>query len=124
MRIINKQNGMTGISILIIIMLLVVVVASVVKILPIYFDSFKVADVISSLEDKRGLGDMTNNDIAKLILDGLEINQVSSVVRNDIYVEKTKYKVFIDVEYEVRKVMFGNLDVIISFKYSVEAPAI
>lgn len=124
MRIRNKQKGLTGISILVIIMLFAFTVVSLLKILPIYFDSFKVADVVSTLEDERGLGDRTNNDIAALILKRLEVNQVSGIVRNDIYIEKTKNKVNIDVEYEVRKAMFGNLDIVISFKHSVEASAI
>ena len=124
MRIKKNQKGLTGISILVIIMLFAFTIVTLLKILPIYFDSYKVADVVSTLEDERGLGDRTNNDIAALILKRLEVNQVSGIVKNDIYVEKTKNKVIVDVEYEVRKAMFGNLDIIISFKHSVEASAI
>jgi hypothetical protein len=49
---------------------------------------------------------------------------VSDVTKEDISIEKVKNEVFVDVEYEVRKPMFGNLDVIISIKKSVTVPAI
>lgn len=124
MQIKNKQKGLTGISLLFIVVIFAFVVVSLLKIIPIYFDSFKVNDVVSTMKDERGLGDKANNEIAAMILKRLQLNQVSGITKNDVYIEKAKNSVFIDVEYEVRKAMFGNLDVVISFKKSVEAPAI
>jgi len=124
MQIKNKQKGLTAISLLFIIVVFAFVVVSLLKIIPVYFDSFKVNDVVTSMEDERGLGDKSNNEIAAMIIKRLKLNQVSGISKDDVYIEKAKNSVFIDIEYEVRKAMFGNLDVIISFKKSVEASAI
>ena len=94
------------------------------KVMPIYFDSFKVGDVVSALTEERGIGDKSNAQIAKLILKRLDVNMVTDVTKENIFIERLKNEVLIDVEYEVRKPMFGNLDVIISFKKSAEVPAI
>ena len=124
MQIKNKQKGLTAISLLFIVVIFVFIVVSFLKIIPIYFDSFKVNDVVSTMKDERGLGDRSNNEIAAMIIKRLKLNQVSGISKNDVYIEKAKNTVFIDIEYEVRKSMFGNLDVVISFKKSVEASAI
>ncbi|MFK5913082.1 MAG: DUF4845 domain-containing protein [Woeseiaceae bacterium] len=120
----QKQKGLTGVSIMVILVALAFIAVIFLKIMPIYFDSFKVSDVVSSMKAERGLGDKSGKEIKSMILKRLDVNMVSDVTAEDIFVEKTKDDIFIDVEYEVRKPMFGNLDVIISFKKSVEAPAI
>lgn len=124
MQLKNKQKGMTGISIMALLILIAFVVLTLLKIMPIYFDSFKVGDVISSLKEERGLGEKSNSEITKMILKRLDVNMVSDVTKDNVFIEKSKNQVLIDVEYEVRKPMFGNLDIIISFKKSAEAPAI
>ena len=124
MQLKNKQKGLTGISIMAIIVVIAFAALIFLKIMPVYFDAFKVGDVVSAMKEERGLGDKTNNEITSMILKRLDVNMVSDVNKDHILIEKTKNDVFIDVEYEVRKKMFGNLDVVISFKKSVEAPAI
>ena len=120
----NKEKGLTAISIMVLIVIFSFVAISMIKILPVYFDAFKVDDVVSTMKDTRGLGNKTNNEIARIILDKLSVNQVSDISRDDIFIEKIKNDVLIEIEYEARRQMFGNLDVVISFKKSVEASAI
>ena len=120
----NKQKGMTGVSIMMLLALVAFIAVAFLKVMPIYFDSFKVGDVVSGLKEERGLGDKSNAQIAKLILKRLDVNMVTDVTKEHIFIERLKNEVLIDVEYEVRKPMFGNLDVIISFKKSAEVPSI
>lgn len=124
MQLINKQKGMTGISIMALLVLIAFVAIIFLKVMPVYFDSFKVGDVVSDMKEERGLGDKTNSEITKMILKRLDVNMVTDVTKEHIFIEKSKNDVLIDIEYEVRKEMFGNLDVVITFKKSVEAPAI
>lgn len=124
MQLKNKQKGLSGISIMVLLVVIAFVAVIFLKIMPVYFDSFKVGDVVSGMKAERGLGDKTNNEITSMILRRLDVNMVSDVTKEHIFIEKSKNDVLIDVEYEVRKQMFGNLDVVINFKKSVEAPAI
>ncbi|GMR16632.1 MAG: hypothetical protein BMS9Abin31_0987 [Gammaproteobacteria bacterium] len=124
MQLKNKQKGLTGVSIMAILVVIAFVAVIFLKIMPVYFDAFKVGDVVSSMKDERGLGEKSNREITSMILKRLDVNMVSDVTKDDIFIEKSKNEVFIDVEYEVRKQMFGNLDIVVSFKKSVEAPAI
>lgn len=117
----NKQKGMSGMSIMMLLALLAFVAVALLKVMPVYFDSFKVGDVLSSLQSERGLGDKSNAEITKTILKRLDVNMVNDVTSEHVFIERVKNDIIIDVEYEVRRQMFGNLDVIISFKKSVEA---
>ena len=124
MQLKNKQKGLTGVSIMVILVVIAFVAIIFLKIMPVYFDAFKVGDVVSGMKEERGLADKTNNEITTMILKRLDVNMVSDVTKDNIFIEKIKNEVLIDVEYEVRKQMFGNLDIVVSFKKSVEAPAI
>lgn len=124
MQLKNKQKGLTGISIMVILVAIAFIAIVFLKIMPIYFDAFKVGDVVSAMKDERGLGEKSPSEIRTMILKRLDVNMVTNIIKDDIIIEKAKGTVFIDVEYEVRKEMFGNLDVVVSFKKSVEAPAI
>ena len=124
MQLKNKQKGLTGISIMALLVLIAFVAIIFLKIMPVYFDAFKVGDVVSGMKEERGLGDKSNGEITTMILRRLDVNMVSDVTKDDIFITKNKNDILIDIEYEVRKNMFGNLDVVISFKKSVEAPAI
>ena len=124
MQPVNKQKGLTAISIMAILVVIAFVVLIFLKIFPIYLDGFKVGDIVSEMKKERNLGDKTNREIQTMILKRLDVNMVSDVKSEDIYIEKGKNIVKIDVEYEVRKNLFGNLDVVVSFKKSVEAPDI
>lgn len=124
MQLKNKQKGLTGISIMVILVVIAFAAVTLLKIMPIYFDSFKVGDVVLGLKAERGFGEKSNSEITKMILKRLDVNMVTDVTKEHVFIEKKKNIVFVDVEYEVRKPMFGNLDVIISFKKGVEVPAI
>ena len=122
MQPVNNQKGLSAISIMVLLIFIAFAVLIFLKIMPIYMDGFKVSDVVSSMKEERGLGDKTNRDIQTMILKRLDVNMVSDVKAEDIIIERIKNNVNIDVEYEVRKNLFGNLDVVVSFKKSVEAP--
>lgn len=124
MQLKKKQKGLTGVSIVVILVAIAFAAIIILKIMPIYFDAFKVGDVITSMKEERGLEDKSNREIVSMILKRLDVNMVSDVTKDDIEIEKAKDTIYIDVEYEVRKNMFGNLDVVVSFKKSVEAPTI
>jgi len=120
MQLKNKQKGLTGVSIVVILVAVAFVTVIFFKIMPIYFDSFKVSSVVTSLEEERGLGEKSNREIKEIILKRLDVNMVSDVKKDHIFIEKLKNDIYIDIEYEVRKQMFGNLDIVVSFKKSVE----
>lgn len=124
MRTHNNQKGMTAVGLMLLLACIAFVTLIALKIIPIYLDSFNVDDVLKTMKDERGLGDKPNSEMVRMIMKRLDINMVTDVTPEDIYIEKIKDVIIIEADYEVRKPMFGNLDVIVHFKKSVEASAI
>ena len=123
MKSIHQQRGMTPIGWVLVFLLIAFFALITLKLFPIYLQSFSVGSVISDLKDEPGISTMTSPQIISLVQKRLDVNMVTDVGANDIYVEKFGNTMTISADYEVRKSMLGNVDVVASFNKSVEVPA-
>ena len=64
----------------------------------------------------------TPAEIERMVLKRLDINMVTDVKRDDISVTKTGNSITVEINYEVRQHMFGNIDVVVSFDKRAEIP--
>ncbi len=123
MRTPQRQRGMTTIGWILTFLLIAFFTLIALKIVPIYIDSFKAVSILQDLEkDAYETGGMSPGEIVKTIEKRLSINMVQGVTRDDIYVEREGDRMIIGMDYEVRRNLFGNLDVVVSFEKSVEVP--
>ncbi len=123
MKSIHRQRGMTPIGWVLVFLLIAFFALIALKLVPIYLQSFSVGSVISDLKDEPGIGAMTSREITSLVTKRLDVNMVTGVNAEDIYVERLGSTKKIIADYEVREGMLGNVDVVVSFKKSVEVPA-
>ena len=123
MKTYHSQRGMTAIGWVLVLMLIGFVTMIVLKLVPIYLDGFNVTSVVEGLETERGIGTKPPGEIQKLILRRMDVNMVDGVTKDDIYITRGKGNLTIEVDYEVREKLFGNLDVVVSFNKSVTVPA-
>ena len=123
MKSIHRQRGMTTIGWVLVFLLIAFFALITLKLFPIYLKSFSVGSVISDLKDEPGISTMTSRQIISLVEKRLDVNMVTDVDANDIYVEKVGNTMTISADYEVRKSILGNVDVVVSFNKSVEVPA-
>ena len=123
MKSIHRQRGMTPVGWVLVFLLIAFFALVALRLIPIYLESFTVGSVISDLKEEPGISAMTTREIATLINKRFDINSVTNVGTDDIYVEKSGGTMTISAEYEVRKPMLGNVDIVVSFNKSVEAPA-
>jgi hypothetical protein len=93
------------------------------KLVPIYLDSFTISSVITDLKKEPGIAAKTPREVVSIIEKRLDINMVEGITTDDIFVEKVGDTMTISAEYEVRKNVLGNVDVIVSFNESVEVSA-
>jgi hypothetical protein len=63
---------------------------------------------------------MTADEILQLLTKRLEINDVDSVTPKDIAITRTSTGITVDVKYETRKDLFGNIAVVGKFDERVE----
>ena len=123
MKSIHRQRGMTPIGWILVFLLIAFFALIALKLVPIYIESFTVGSVISDLKNEPGIGSMNAREITSIVNKRFDINTITNVSSDDIYVEKLGGTMTISAEYEVRKPMLGNVDIVVSFNKVVEVDA-
>lgn len=119
---IRKQRGMTAVGWVFVFLMIAVVTLIVLKLLPLYLDGFSVSSTVASLEQEHNLGKKSPSEIKRIIMKRLDVNMVDGVTKDDIYIDIGKGVITIEVDYEVRENLAGNLDVVVSFNSTVDVP--
>lgn len=117
-----SQRGMTAISWLFALILIGFFALVAMRLVPVYLDSYKVT---SSLESLRSAGAEVRSpgELRSLLMKRLQINMVDAVQPQDVHIENRGDVTWVNVAYENRKPLFGNVDLVVSFDKSVEVPA-
>jgi len=118
----QKQTGMTAIGWMGVIALIIMFVLLILKLIPIYMDGFKVGSILEDIEAEPGVVEMSPVEISRTILKRLDINMVTGVTGEDIYIDKLKDSTNVEIDYEVRENLVGNIDIVVHFQKSVTIP--
>lgn len=115
MQSISRQRGLAAISIFVIVAVVVMFAIFVIRLIPIYLDGYAIGKSLSYMETQKELKTKTIREIKSSLLSKLKINSVYGILPEDIYITKKANKVTIEIDYEVRENIVGNLDFVVSF---------
>jgi len=115
----GSQRGLSLIGFILLLSTLLFVAYIGMKIAPIYFDYYSVTAAMKGVQAEPGIGRKSPREIKDLMFRRLYVSYVEGIEEKHIKVTR-KGGVFLQVKYEVRKNVLGNLDVIVSFDKSVE----
>ena len=111
----NKQSGMTAIGWLVILILIGFFSMLTIKLGPIYMENYTIRKAMESLAAEPEIASKSSSDIRTQLFNRLDINYVQTLPRDKVKVKKAGGVVNIDVTYEVRRKMIGNVDAVVSF---------
>jgi hypothetical protein len=113
---VKNQTGLTAIGLILTLIPVGLAVYIVLRVAPVYIEALSVGDVVNSLKKELDLKEKPREEISKLIQKRLyEINNVSSVARDDIKIQKTVNDVTVTIDYEARVPLFGNVALALDF---------
>ncbi|MDH5571039.1 MAG: DUF4845 domain-containing protein [Gammaproteobacteria bacterium] len=115
----HKQQGMTAIGWMGVLAIIALVTLFTLRLIPVYLDSFKVNSVLESVEKEYSDKDITPIEITKTIMKRLDINMVTDITKDDIYITRDGKTLLVEIDYEVRKSLMGNVDLIVHFQKSM-----
>ena len=115
----NKQQGMTAIGWMGVIALIAMATLFALRLIPVYLDSFKVGSVLETVEEEYKNKNVTPVEISQTIMKRLDINMVTDITKEDVYISLTGKSMLVEVDYEVRKSLMGNVDIIVNVQKSV-----
>ena len=115
----KNQAGLTAIGLILILIPAGLAVYIVMRAAPAYIEALSVGDVVNSLKKEPDLKEKSREEISRLIQKRLfEINNVSSVDKSDIKIQKTVNDVTVTIDYEARVPLFWNVALALSFHKS------
>ena len=101
--------------------LLAFFVTIAVTIWPVYMENFSVNSHLSRMAEDSKAKSMTKAEILKTLQKRFGVDDVKSVMPEDIIINGEPGQGYeIEVDYEVRKNLMGNVDIVISFNKVVE----
>jgi hypothetical protein len=113
---------MTAIGWLFVIVMIVAAALFLMKLIPIYIEGFNVGSVVSGMENDPEMRGVPPGKIVSTLMKRLDINMVDAVTKEDVYVTREQDQMLLEVEYEVREPLVGNLDIVVSFHKEARFP--
>ncbi len=114
-----KQRGAGGSSFIASIAVILLLILLLLKLFPIYMEHFNVSTSLESLSSETGIKEMKKSAIKELLQRRFSINEVENVNKDHITINKTKGTMTIEITYEVRKPLVGNIDIVVHFNDSL-----
>ena len=111
----KKQAGMTAFSLLLVALVAGFFLICVVKIGPVYLESRTVKSIVNQAAEEARNEELGKAEIHDRIAKKLLINTVSGMSMKDVEVRGTGEEMEIDANYEVRKPLLFNIDVVVKF---------
>ena len=89
-----------------------------IKMVPTYLENYSIRHVLEVMENDREVRKMTPREMKKSFIKRIKINSVYEFDRNALKIKKGKDGFHIDVNYEVRKPVAGNVSIVMEFSES------
>ena len=111
----KNQAGLTFLGIVLILIPIGLLAYMIMKAIPAYIESYSVGDVVNSLKKEIDLRDKSKEEIYKMIQKRFDVNDIHSVGKDDIKIQKTVNDVTVTIDYEARVPLFWNVALALSF---------
>ena len=115
----SRQRGITTIGMALIIALVAFFALLILRLAPMYIEYFKVVSAMDSLAQEEDLSSRGQPEIWKLLSRRMEIDDVHSVTKDDVDISFEGKQATVEVTYEVRAPIAGNIEVIGTFNKKV-----
>lgn len=116
----RNQQGMTMISWVMIFVVAGFFALLLMKLGPVYLENYTIKKIVASLENEPAMNRSTIRDIRNLIYKRLNINNIRSLGKDNIKITILGGKTHVEIAYEDRRNIVGNVDAIISFKETID----
>ncbi|MDJ0652763.1 MAG: DUF4845 domain-containing protein [Xanthomonadales bacterium] len=119
MRNIKRQKGITLISLILILGLLGFAFFIGMKLFPVYQEYYSVVQAMKNVAAQPGINRQEAGQIKEMLIKRFYTSYVDSVTKKHIKVSRNRGYT-LQIKYEVRKPLIGNIDFVAKFDKSVE----
>ena len=124
MSLLKRQRGMGSTNLLISLSVAGFFLFLLFKIGPSYMDDWYVKQALVGLaKDGTDVDEMEKGDIRKSLSSFMSVNNVRSVSAKDFKIVRKKDKTLVNLVYQNQIPMFGNAEVVLTFKHQLDSSA-
>ncbi|MGD8408181.1 MAG: DUF4845 domain-containing protein [Thiohalophilus sp.] len=118
----KRQHGMSIPGWIIIIVFAGLLGLFGLKVVPVFINSMTITSILSGMEEDPELRAASPGMLQTTFVRRLNVNRITDVSVDDVYIEQQGKFSVVEVEYEVRKNFIANIDIVISFNKRAEIP--
>lgn len=118
----QKQKGLTAISWVIVIAFLGFQGVLLMNIVPVYINDASVKSILDGLQNDPELVGADRRKIRQVVLKRLKINNLYDIKKDNIKIKKARNGYTVNITYEPRGTLVGNLDYIVTFSHDGFVP--
>ena len=118
----NKQNGSSTYATMFILLVLIFAAVTLMKLWAPYFDDMAVKTALKNLSEEETTRSMAPNEIRNTLNKRLSVNGVK-LEKEEVVIKKEDGEILINVIYERRIPMYGNVDAMLKFQHDVAVKA-
>lgn len=115
----RTQRGITFLSFLIVLVVLGCIAYLAMRLIPAYTEYFSVVKALKGVAQEPGIQTMDQSRIHNLIGRRFNISYVETLDDKDVVITRNSNGMTLSVDYEVRKPVVGNVDLIVHFQNTV-----
>jgi hypothetical protein len=115
----RRQTGMSTVGMIVLVGIFGIFVVTFFKVFPMYYGNFKLQSSLQALQQDKELNPKSKGDIWNSLSKRLYVNEVRSIKREDVKMERKNGKTTVTVAYETRDNFIGNLFIGASFSESI-----
>ncbi len=117
----SGQEGMTLIGWIFTLIVIGAVALLVLKVVPVYLESFKVEQALHSVAAEPGIGQVTKREILNRFVKRMDVEDVDRFtqrnVHKDLNVQKKGNTVILTIEYQTQTPIIHNVSLLVDFKH-------
>ena len=114
----SKQTGEMNFGTLILVLMLIFAAVTVMKLWSPYFDDMAVKTALENIASETQTLKMGPKEIKNTINKRLQVSSVEILKDHEILIRRESGETLIDITYERRVPMYGNVDAVVKFNHS------
>ena len=118
----SSQKGMTAIGWMLILAMVAVFALVGIKLIPVYLDGYKIVSSMEALATDSSMHGKGPGELKRSLLRRLDINMIYDIKAEDISIARDQNGYSIEIDYEPRVPLFGNLYFVVVFDKTVVVP--
>jgi hypothetical protein len=87
---------------------------------PIYLENYTVKMALESMENEPGLGEKTPSEVRYMFQQRMDMNYITRLTKDAVKIRREGGVTYLEVNYEVREPLLGNVDAVVTFKEKAE----